>query len=83
MVTRLRSERQAKGWNLKECAERLGTDPGNLSRIERGAQKPDYDMARRIYDFWGTVPLGAIYDPVFSRERGLDGMVNDNELDDT
>ena len=84
MVTRLRAERQRRGYNLNQCAALLGTDAGNLSRIEVGKQRPGPEMAHKLFDFYeGEVPLGAIYDPVFARERGVDGMVNNNELDAT
>lgn len=60
----LREARLAKNETLAAVAEAVDTDVGNLSRIERGEQIPQRDLARRLFDhFEGSVPLGIIYDP--------------------
>lgn len=57
--------RKSRGLSLAAVAEAVGTDAGNLSRIEKGAQPPKREMARRIFDFYGgAVPLAAIHDPL-------------------
>jgi len=48
----LRSKRVALGLKLKEAAERVNSDPGNLSRIELGKQTPSLALARRIADIY-------------------------------
>jgi transcriptional regulator with XRE-family HTH domain len=75
METRLRSERVARGYSQKDVALAVGTNPSNLLRLERGEQTPKHGLARAIFEFYGgVIPLCAIYDPVYSRERGLDGL---------
>lgn len=60
----LREARIAKKETLADVAELVGTDVGNLSRIERGEQIPQRELARRLFEhFDGAVPLGIIYDP--------------------
>lgn len=60
----VREARLARGETLAEVAEAVETDVGNLSRIERGEQLPQRDLARRLFEhFEGAVPLGVIYDP--------------------
>lgn len=65
----LREVRLAKKETLADVAEAVDTDVGNLSRIERGEQVPQRDLARRLFEhFDGAVDLSAIYDPEF-RDR--------------
>jgi transcriptional regulator with XRE-family HTH domain len=65
----LREARLAKKETLASVAEAVETDVGNLSRIERGEQIPQRELARRLFEhFEGIVPLGIIYDPEH-RER--------------
>lgn len=60
----LREARKARRETLAAVAEAVETDVGNLSRIERGEQMPQRELARRLFDhFGGSVPLGVIYDP--------------------
>lgn len=47
----LREARQKRNKTLGEVAQAIGTDVGNLSRIERG-QMPDRDLAVRIVNFY-------------------------------
>lgn len=59
--------RKSRGLSLEGVACQVGTDQANLSRIEKGAQIPKRDLARRLFAFYsGEVPLGAIYDPEFA-----------------
>lgn len=62
--------RKARGLSLDGVASQVGTDQANLSRIEKGAQIPKRELARRLFEFYGrAVPLGAIYDPEFVTEN--------------
>jgi len=51
--TPLRKARQEIGRTLKEVAEAVGTDPGNLSRIERGSQLATVEMAEKLAKYYG------------------------------
>ena len=75
LLTRLKVERMERGWSQRHVAELCETDHGNYLRIENGQQQPKAELARKLFDlFDGRVPLGAIYDPTFAAERGLDGL---------
>lgn len=59
-------QRKSRGVSLAVVAEVVGTNPANLSRVERGEQTPKPELARALYRYYGgTVPLGLIYDPHF------------------
>lgn len=74
VFTRLRAEREARGYKLAEVAQVIDSDAGNVSRIERGLQVPKHTQARALFEFYGgDIPIGAIFDPLYCRERGLDG----------
>lgn len=63
--------RKSRGLSLDEVADKVGTDPTNLSRVEKGAQVPKRELARALWRFYGgTVPLSAIYDPEFCHGNG-------------
>jgi transcriptional regulator with XRE-family HTH domain len=51
-MTRLKHLRTSRGLLLKDAADSLGTDPGNLSRIESGKQSPSLSLARKIAAFY-------------------------------
>lgn len=56
--------RKSRGLSLDKVAKEVGTDPTNLSRVEKGQQVPKRELARALFDFYDqAVPLGAIYDP--------------------
>ena len=55
----LRELRADTGLLLKDAAAQLDTDPGNLSRIERGTQTPSVELAWRMADLY-AVPLDQI-----------------------
>jgi transcriptional regulator with XRE-family HTH domain len=38
---------------LLEVAQAVGTDTGNLSRIERGSQTPSGELAARLHNYYG------------------------------
>ena len=67
--TRLRTERKRRGLTVREVADAVGTDSSNMSRLERGVQRPTKDVARALFKFFrGKVPLGDVYDPTFRLE---------------
>lgn len=45
---RIRELRKEHGWSLLQLAIRTETDPGHLSRIERGLVRPDDERRMRI-----------------------------------
>jgi transcriptional regulator with XRE-family HTH domain len=45
---RLRATREAQGKSLRAVARESGVDASNLSRIERGLQRPSLDALVRI-----------------------------------
>lgn len=47
-TTRLRDVRQARGLSIYTVAGAVRTDPGNLSRIERGTQNASPALAARL-----------------------------------
>jgi transcriptional regulator with XRE-family HTH domain len=58
--------RKSRNLSLEQVAVSVQTDQANLSRVEKGAQLPKRDLARRLFEFYGgSVPLAAIYDPEF------------------
>lgn len=62
----LTQTRKSRGLPLDQVAKAVGTDPTNLSRVEKGTQVPKRELARALFHFYdGRVPLGAIYDPEF------------------
>ncbi len=65
--TLLIQTRKGRGLSLDAVALEVGTDPTNLSRVERGDQIPKRELARALFEFYGgVVPLGAIYDPQYT-----------------
>lgn len=67
---RMARARQKRGLSLAQVADVVGSDPGNISRIEKGQQVPKRDLARALFEFYGgRIPLGAIYDPEYKPRR--------------
>lgn len=50
--TPLQRLREKRGLTLKEVADAVDTDTGNLSRMERGIQK-SVDLAAKLVTFYG------------------------------
>lgn len=44
----IRKARKAKGWTLEELAHRIGTDAGNMSRLERGKQGASRELLAKV-----------------------------------
>ncbi|MBW9334554.1 helix-turn-helix transcriptional regulator [Herbaspirillum sp. RU 5E] len=57
MKSPLRIAREKMGLRLQDIAQQVGSDVGNLSRIERGKQVPTRDLAEKIC---GVFPPGEI-----------------------
>jgi len=52
--TRIRQEREGRGWGLAELARRTGIQPPNLSRLENGKHVPSLDTLQRVADALGV-----------------------------
>lgn len=48
MKSPLRQIRERKGQTIVEVSRAVGTDPGNLSRIESGKQKASTELAEKL-----------------------------------
>lgn len=65
-MTPLKKARKEKGWRLADLVDRLRavgeeTDTGNLSRIERGIQRPSPKLAESICKVFGKRSLTEIH----------------------
>lgn len=49
----IRTIRIKRGNTLSEVAKAVGTDAGNMSRIERGVQRPSPEMAEKLARHFG------------------------------
>ena len=49
----LRRVRKAHGKTLQDVADAVGSDSGNLSRIERGMGVPSRRLAERLVQYFG------------------------------
>jgi transcriptional regulator with XRE-family HTH domain len=56
----IRKLRKIKGWTLLELANAADSDPGNISRIERGLQPITEDMLGKLSNALG-IPISKIY----------------------
>lgn len=65
----LRSLRTHRNLTLESVAEAVGTDTGNLSRVERGQQGMTLELARRLAGFYNVsvdkIVGGPIRTPLF------------------
>lgn len=52
MKTPLRQARESRGLTLKEVANGVAMDPGNLSRVERGEQVPSKEIVEALAKFF-------------------------------
>lgn len=46
----IRKARKAKGWTLDDLSHQIGSDSGNLSRLERGLQGVNHEALNKILD---------------------------------
>lgn len=56
----IRKIRKEKGATLEEVALTAGTDPGNLSKVERNLQQPTPDMLEQVAKALG-LPVSSLY----------------------
>lgn len=49
----VRRQRAKRGWSQPELAREFGTDPGTISRWERGKRVPELEMFRRLCALFG------------------------------
>lgn len=57
----IKKKREEQGATQEEVAFRAGTDASNLSRMERGLQKPSLDMLEALAKALGT-PVSSLYE---------------------
>jgi transcriptional regulator with XRE-family HTH domain len=53
MASTIKTIRLKRGQTLTEVARAIGTDAGNLSRVENGKQNPSPRMAARLAKYFG------------------------------
>lgn len=53
MSTKLKQARKQRQLTVAAVALAVGTDQGNLSRIENGKQMPGKELAQRLHEFYG------------------------------
>ena len=53
MSSTIKTIRLKRGQTLTQVARAIGTDAGNLSRVENGKQKPSPRMAARLAQHFG------------------------------
>jgi transcriptional regulator with XRE-family HTH domain len=51
-MTRFRTLREQTGLSQKQAAALLGTDPGNLSRVEQGKQEVSIQLLKRMREIY-------------------------------
>jgi transcriptional regulator with XRE-family HTH domain len=71
----IRALRQERGETLEQMAHEIGTDPSNLSRIERGVQQPAADSLKMI-----AAALHTTVAALHARAEGV-GKVSKKERD--
>lgn len=54
MKSPLRQARESRGLTLKDVANGVSMDPGNLSRVERGEQVPSKEVVEALARFFGN-----------------------------
>lgn len=63
----LKKHRLERGLTLEAVALEAGTDPGNLSRIERDTQQPSAPLLQKIAQALGLT-VGALYTELETRD---------------
>lgn len=65
-ASRIRQLRKDRGLTLAQASAKVGTDAGNLSRVERGEQSPSIELARKLawlYEVPVDQVVGGALDP--------------------
>lgn len=70
MPTPLYTVRKARALSLRQVADQVGSDTGNLSRIENGKQLPSPDLAEKLARLFA--PQGLTELQLFYPQRYLD-----------
>lgn len=74
MESLLLQTRISRGLSLSAVAQAVEANEGTISRIERGLQTPQRELARKLFVFYnGVVPLGLIYDASFGTHETVNG----------
>lgn len=70
MKSPLRLARERRRLTLKQVADAVAMDPGNLSRVERGEQVPSKELLAALVKFFGNLvtELQIIYPERFDSE---------------
>ncbi len=69
LVPPLRRVRERTGLSLRDVAHRARVDPGQLSRIERGLQRPTIPFLIAVGDALGLEDLVATLERFWPEER--------------
>lgn len=71
MKSPLRLARERRGLTLKQVADAVSMDPGNLSRVERGDQMPSKELVAALVKFFGNLvtELQIIFPERFDSEQ--------------
>lgn len=71
MQSPLKRTRLTTGRTLSEVAEAVGTNPGNMSRIENGKQKASPGLAEKIAKYFGyaITEIQILYPERFDQTR--------------
>lgn len=70
----LKRRRLVQGETLEDVAYRAGTDPSNLSRIERGLQQPSVALLEAL-----SLALGAKVSDIYREHESLDDVLQVEE----
>jgi transcriptional regulator with XRE-family HTH domain len=76
MKTRIRELRRLNGWTLKALADRLGTTPQTIQRLETGAISVSTEWLARFAEVFGTTPA-ALLGPVATAGHPAAEMLGD------
>lgn len=66
-MSTLKHLRTSRGLRLKDVASEMGTDIGNLSRIESGKQAPSIHLARKLAAFY-AITLEEVFSGVIDEK---------------
>jgi DNA-binding XRE family transcriptional regulator len=84
-ANRIRAIRCNHGWRLADLAQRLGCDPSDLGKWERGEREPSLRTALRIAQFLGERVEDVFWDHVheaWDRLRASNGAPGPSQADD-
>lgn len=82
-ANRIRAIRRNRGWRLADLAERLGCDPSDLGKWERGEREPTLRTALRIAQLLGERVEDIFWDhahDAWARLRAVHGDAADAAL---